>query len=754
MAPDDMGSRFGCRRPTRLVWRRVMRPAPNPLVVFAACLELLACAGAPPSQEARATSPEARSTPAPDARAVQATAPPANKPAPQLLAENSPRSTPEGTTFTVPGGWSIESSGPRTVLIGPEPGLKIAIVDSPIKDGDEAVATAWRVFREDFNRPLKLVKPRPARNGWDESREYDYETSPNERIIVSGRALRHGEAWTAVLFELGQAPFERRLAQIVLVSDSLRPKGYAKESFAGRTANTLDAERLKRIADMVERGRNALDIPGVAISLVQGGKVVFAGGFGVRELGKPEKIDADTLFIIASNTKALTTLLLATEVDRGKLTWETPVTQVYPAFKLGDAEITRQVLMKHLICACTGLPRQDFEWIFEFNQRTPKSAMELLATVQPTTKFGETFQYSNLMAAAAGYIGGNVEYPKKELGAAYDEAMKKRIFEPLGMKDTTFDFVRALRRNHASPHGPDFKGKMALATMDLNRSAIPIRPAGGAWSNVKDVSRYVQMELANGKLPNGRQLVSAEVLLARRAPQVTIGEYAIYGMGLSVDTEYKVAVVHHGGDLVGFHSDMFWLPEQGVGGVILTNADGGWLLRRPFIRKVLEELFDGKPEAVEDVESAAQRFKAEVAKARERLVVPPDVEAVQKLAKHYWNDALGTIDVRENGATRVFDFGEWKSAVASRKNDDGTTSMITVDPGVSGFPFVMAEREGKRALILRDAQHEYMFLESPEKQARSTGLQTDAATGEQSRAAGLDSLKKTASPQKLRAQDR
>src|SRR5712664_2068897 len=138
--------------------------------------------------------------------------------------------------------------------------------------------TAWRVFREDFNRPLKLVKPRPARNGWDESREYDYETSPNERIIVSGRALRHGEAWTAVLFELGQAPFERRLAQIVLVSDSLRPKGYAKESFAGRTANPLDAERLKRIADMVERGRNALDIPGVAISLVQGGKVVFAGG--------------------------------------------------------------------------------------------------------------------------------------------------------------------------------------------------------------------------------------------------------------------------------------------------------------------------------------------------------------------------------------------------------------------------------------------------------------------------------------------
>src|SRR5260370_19354008 len=133
MAPDPMSLRFGCPWAYPAGMAGVMRRAPNLLVVFAACLELLACAGAPPSQEARATSPEARRTPAPDARAVQATAPPANKPAPQLLAENSPRSTPGGTTFTVPGGRSIQRSGPRTVLIGPEPGLQMAIVDKPIQ---------------------------------------------------------------------------------------------------------------------------------------------------------------------------------------------------------------------------------------------------------------------------------------------------------------------------------------------------------------------------------------------------------------------------------------------------------------------------------------------------------------------------------------------------------------------------------------------------------------------------------------------
>ena len=133
----------------------------------------------------------------------------------------------------------------------------------------------------------------------------------------------------------------------------------------------------------------------------------------MRELGKPATVDADTLFIIASNTKALSTLLLAKLVDRGKFTWDTPVTSVYPEFKLGDADTTKQVLMKHLVCACTGMPRQDMEWLFEYKSATPKSALSLLGTMQPTTKFGEVFQYSNLLAAAAGFIGGHVLDPEQ-----------------------------------------------------------------------------------------------------------------------------------------------------------------------------------------------------------------------------------------------------------------------------------------------------------------------------------------------------
>jgi CubicO group peptidase (beta-lactamase class C family) len=621
--------------------------------------------------------------------------------------------TPDGATFTAPAGWWLQSEARRRILTGPEPDLRTAFVDVKTASADDAVAAAWPALIPGFKRPLRLAQPRPARHGWDEVRDYAYETSPNEKLVVGAAALRHGDTWTVVVYEVGLATLEKREASMQLVDDTLFPPGYSKESFAGKTPHALDADRLKAITGMVDRGREALGVPGVAIGLVQGGKVVFAGGLGVRELGKPAKVDAASLFMIGSNTKALTTLLLATEVDQGKFTWDTPVTQVYPGFRLGDADTTSKVLMRHMICACTGLPRQDLEWIFEFAKASPKSALELLGTMQPTTRFGETFQYSNLMAAAAGYIGAHVADPKKELGAAYDEAMRARIFGPLGMKSTTFDYGRAFAGDHAAPHGEDIDGKMHVSTMDPNRAIIPVRPAGAAWSSVDDMLRYVQMELARGKLPDGKTLVSEEALLARRAPQVRIGEHTTYGMGLEVDTEYGVPVVHHGGAVFGFRSDMFWLPDQGVGGVILTNAGIGGALLRPFLRKVLEELYDGKPEAMEDIQAIAKAHAAELAKDRERLVVPPAADVVAKLAKHYTSVALGDVTVRTAGPVVTFDFGEWRSTVASRKNDDGTTSMITVDPGVGGFEFVVTEKGGKRALVIRDMQHEYVLAEAP-----------------------------------------
>jgi hypothetical protein len=157
--------------------------------------------------------------------------------------------------------------------------------------------------------------------------------------------------------------------------------------------------------------------------------------------------------------------------------------------------------------------------------------------------------------------------------------------------------------------------------------------------------------------------------------------------------------------MIGFHSDMMWLPEHGVGAAILTNGDPGWMVRTVFRRKLLEVLFDGNAEADSQIAASARSFFDELAAERKLLTVPADAAEAGKLAAAYTNPAVGQIVVSRKGPATVFDFGEWSSEVASRKNPDGTISFITIVPGFNGLEFVV----GDKTLTLRDAQHEYVF---------------------------------------------
>jgi len=641
---------------------------------------------------------------------MSAAAVPAGPTGEQLVAD-TPRVTHDGATFVVPAGWWIETRG-NAVILTPEGDSHIALVDVHEKDADVAVKTAWTAVRPEMKWALKLATDEPGREGWDSFRSYDYEVSPNEHRAVGARAAKRGDAFTVIVFDMDLAVAGKRSGQIATVVDHFQPPGFQRESFAGKKARPLDAAAVLKLKDFVEKGCAMLGIPGVALSLYQDGRVVFEGGLGVRELGKPTPVDADTLFMVASNTKSMTTLLLATLVDEGKLTWDTPVTSVMPDFKLGDPETTKQVLIKHLVCACTGLPRQDFEWLLEFGEATPKTELALLGTFQPTSKFGEMFQYSNLLAAAGGYVAAHVIFPDRELGAAYDDAMLQRVFGPIGMSSTTFDFKRALAGNHASPHAWDVDGHTTAADMAVNYSVVPLRPAGGAWSSAQDMMRYLRMELGQGVLPEGKRVASGASVVKRREPQIKIGNDVTYGMGLEVDRQWGIPVVHHGGSMIGYKSDMIYLPEHDVAAVILTNSDEGGNLLEPFRRRLLEVLFDGKPEAEENVTTRAKNMKTAVLVERKRLTIPADAAAAGKLAPRYSNPSLGEIAVAREGSETWFDFGEWKSAVASRKNDDGTIAFVTIVPGFSGVPFVIGDKDGKRLLTFRDTQHDYVFTET------------------------------------------
>jgi CubicO group peptidase (beta-lactamase class C family) len=638
-----------------------------------------------------------------------ASAPSAAAPAP--LASDTPARTTRGDTFVAPAAWTLRRQGDAVILEAPEAGSWLAFVDLDAPDADAAVAQAWHLLAPDFARTLRVVTGVADRDGWTGRRNYDYKTSPNEHRTVSADARRASGRWTVLLEDFAQDVEEKRESQVGLVYGKWLPAGYSREDFAGRKAHALDAGRVAQLRQFVAQAMQETGVPGVSFGVVQDGKVVWSGGLGVRQLGRSPVVDGDTRFMIASNTKALVTLMLARLVDQGRLSWDEPVVALWPDFRLGSDAMARQVLVRHLICACTGMPRQDMEWIFQYDPLTPQGLMSLLGTMQPTSDFGQLFQYSNPLAAGAGYLGGHVAHPKMELGAAYDRAMQELVFDPLGMRDTTQDFAVAQRGNAAVPHAPDIDGRPALALGQANLSIVPLRPAGAVWSSTNDMLKYVAMELANGALPDGSRLLSPQALLARRAPQVVVGTDVTYGMGLMVDKVYGATVVHHGGDMIGFHSDMIWLPEQNVGAVILTNGDPGWLIRSVFRRKLLEVLFDGRPEADAAMAAQAKAFFDDLAADRRLLVVPPDQKAASGLARHYSNAAIGDVTVTSDATSTTFDFGEWASAVGSKANPDGTISMITTAPGMNGFEFAVGRTGDKRTLTLRDGQHAYVMVE-------------------------------------------
>lgn len=616
-----------------------------------------------------------------------------------------------GAVFTASAGWTVARSGARITLTSPEGDLSAVLVELPAAEGmnrEAAIAKAWTQVRPGFDLKAAQSMDLPGRGGWDAVGQVAYVTPAAERRVVVAVARRKGGTWYVALVDGRQEGLSRRGAQLLTALESFKPAGLEKESFAGKTPHELDAKRLADLESFIESALAATEVPGAAIAVVQGGEVVYEKGFGVRQLGKPGKVTPRTLFMIGSVTKQLTSLLMARLVDQGKFGWDTPVTQVLPSFALGDAATTSSVQMRHTVCACTGMPRQDLEFIFEYGKLSVEDRLASMKTMKPTTGFGETFQYSNLMVSAGGLAAGHAHAPRQKLGPAYDAAMKAQVFRPLGMKATTFDFGAVRRSEHALPHGLDVTGKTVAAPITAEEWTIPIRPAGAAWSNVRDMARAIQLELGKGKL-DGAQVVSEANMLARRAPQVKITDDLSYGLGVVVGTRNGLPMITHSGGTAGFRAELLVLPEHGIGVVILTNGESGGLFNNVVERRLLEILFDGKPEAQDDLTTSMAQRKKTVAEELALVQAAPDPAWLAEVAGAWVNDGLGRIELRSEKGGPVFDAGEWKSAFGKKTDRDGTVKIVTTSAPMAGFELIPRDKDGRKVLVLEDGQHAYVF---------------------------------------------
>jgi len=277
------------------------------------------------------------------------------------------------------------------------------------------------------------------------------------------------------------------------------------------------------------------------------------------------------------------------------------------------------------------------------------------------------------------------------------------------MKSTTLDFKKAEKGDWAHPHGQKLDQTWVELPVDYEKIVGgALEPAGGVWSSAHDMAQFVTLELAKGKW-KGKQLVTEENLLHRREPQVKIDDDNSYGLGFFVSSDHGVSVLHHGGNTLGFTSDLFMLPDADIGVVVLTNGGQANDLREAIRRRFFEVMFDGKEEAQRDLTDSIARDKQNTADALALVVPVLDDTFVAKVVGDWTEPALGKVTIKKDGDHLLVDAGEWTSTAAEEKDRDGTYKLITTGAPYLGFELVPGGTADAPTLVLDAGQQVYTF---------------------------------------------
>lgn len=326
----------------------------------------------------------------------------------------------------------------------------------------------------------------------------------------------------------------------------------------------------KLVADAVA----AFEVPGAAVAVVKDDHIVYLQGVGVRKKGEPDPVTPDTVFAIASCTKAFTATGVALLVADGKMGWDDPVRKHLDWFRLSDPAADREVTIRDLLCHRTGMPRHDMLWAA--TDLTTEDYVRAYGKAKPSTSFRSTWEYANVPFTTAGLAAG------KAAGSDWPQLMRTRIFEPLGMKTACTSAREALANpDHAIPHNrhPDGTiGPVARADVDS------VRAAGSINASVRDMAQWLRFQLAGGAIDK-RRLLPANVLNETRTAQMVVrreGRWKVffpdkstrhlsYGLGWFIHDYRGHFAASHGGTLDGFRAQIMLLPDDKLGVVVFGN---------------------------------------------------------------------------------------------------------------------------------------------------------------------------------------
>lgn len=322
----------------------------------------------------------------------------------------------------------------------------------------------------------------------------------------------------------------------------------------------------------VEASRQDWKIPGMAVGIVKDGEVIYAKGFGEKRLGSGEKVDANTIFSIASVSKNMTAAALGILVDEGKIDWDDKITNHIPWFQLKDPWITKEITIRDALTHRVGSGRLLGNRL-QFMTASPRdSVLYQMRYMDLEKPFRSAFVYNNVMYSLAGQI---IEYTD---GRTWDVFLKERLFDPLGMNSTTTSITQLKNSdNQAYPH-QEIEGKVVpIARRNWDNAG----PAGGVNASVNDLNKWMLMQLGISGEYKGKTIISAQQMNEIHKPQMVVPRanamdaQGSYGFGWNI-TDYKgKRVITHGGATDGFNTSMYLMPELDLGIIVVGNNFNG-----------------------------------------------------------------------------------------------------------------------------------------------------------------------------------
>lgn len=328
----------------------------------------------------------------------------------------------------------------------------------------------------------------------------------------------------------------------------------------------------------VQRTMTAFEVPGLSLAIVKDGQVVVAKGYGVRKLGDPARVDARTLFGIASNTKVFTATALGILVDEGKIRWGAPVIDYVPWFQMSDPFVTREMTVRDLLVhrSGLGLGAGDLLW-WPASTYSRREIAQRLRYLPLATSFRSAYAYDNVLYLVAGEVIEAVS------GRSWEDFVQSRILAKVGMASSNVRHSDATKGdNVATPHAPVAGKVRPIAAFDSDNT----NPAGGINSNAEDMAKWLLVQLAEGRLADGSALIAPATArqLGTLVTPIPIGQGAPelrelrpnfngYGLGLGVRDYRGRKLLTHTGGLPGYVSKVAMIPEARLGIAILTNQE-------------------------------------------------------------------------------------------------------------------------------------------------------------------------------------